>query len=235
MALSLHIALALVLAAVALPAKGDARVTRIAIDVPPYYAYPRPPGGAAQVAVHPAFDRLLASDRADDVARARDLIAKDNQNVMPTTLMVLAIRLYDVGLRDDAVFWYYAARDRYVTLARVADMKAPELAGVDAAMKAFVNRAGPAINGYAFCDVQKQQSIYRDALKWVLQNPYRAMLDPKVPARAGDREENLRAAMSGLMASAAKERDTLSSMPNVEEIQRQRRDSGADVKYCWRS
>ena len=29
------------------------------------------------------------------------------------TMMVLAIRLYDVGLRDDAVFWFYAAKDRY--------------------------------------------------------------------------------------------------------------------------
>ena len=33
------------------------------------------------------------------------------------TLMVLAIRLYDVGgCRDDAVFWFYAAENRYLTL-----------------------------------------------------------------------------------------------------------------------
>jgi hypothetical protein len=28
------------------------------------------------------------------------------------TMMVLAIRLYDAGLRDDAVFWFYVAKDR---------------------------------------------------------------------------------------------------------------------------
>ena len=38
--------------------------------------------------------------------------------------MVLAIRFYDVGLRDDAVFWFYAAKDRYLTLDEVVDVAA---------------------------------------------------------------------------------------------------------------
>ena len=42
------------------------------------------------------------------------------------TMMVLAIRLYDVGLRDDAVFWFYVARARYITLEDVLDVSARE-------------------------------------------------------------------------------------------------------------
>ena len=38
----------------------------------------------------------------------------------PMTIMVLAIRLYDVGLRDDAVFWFYAAKNRFATARRAS-------------------------------------------------------------------------------------------------------------------
>ena len=38
------------------------------------------------------------------------MIVAKPQVVTPMTMMVLAIRLYDVGLRDDAVFWFYASR-----------------------------------------------------------------------------------------------------------------------------
>ena len=44
------------------------------------------------------------------------------------TMMVLSIRLYDVGLRDDAVFWFYVAKDRYIVLSEVLNVKAPQLA-----------------------------------------------------------------------------------------------------------
>jgi len=38
------------------------------------------------------------------------MIVARPEAVTPMTMMVLAIRLYDVGLRDDAVFWFYASR-----------------------------------------------------------------------------------------------------------------------------
>jgi hypothetical protein len=44
------------------------------------------------------------------------MIVAKPQVVTPMTMMVLAIRLYDVGLRDDAVFWFYASKDRFQTL-----------------------------------------------------------------------------------------------------------------------
>ena len=47
------------------------------------------------------------------------------------TMMVLAIRLYDVGLRDDAVFWFYVAKDRTIVLSDVLNVKTPQLAQAD--------------------------------------------------------------------------------------------------------
>jgi hypothetical protein len=64
------------------------------------------PDGTPSVAVGKTYDTLLASNRRDDIVRARDEINRNNSLVTPMTLMVLAIRLYDVGLRDDSVFWF---------------------------------------------------------------------------------------------------------------------------------
>jgi hypothetical protein len=88
------------------------------------------------------------------------------------TLMVLAIRLYDVGLRDDAVFWFYVAKNRYLTLEDVVDVSMPGLASVNAAMKNFAGQVGPYINGYAFCDPGKQHDTMLKAIAWVEKNPY---------------------------------------------------------------
>jgi len=150
------------------------------------------------------------------------------------TMMVLAIRLYDVGLRDDSVFWFYAAKDRFVTLAGVSDTKSIELAQVEDAVKNFAFLAGPIINGYAFCDVAKQQELRRKALKWAVDNPYKAMFLPQVPALAGDREQNLKKAIAEITAAAAKERDYLSKPANVSEIKAKRRHSEADTMFCWK-
>jgi hypothetical protein len=211
----------------------DVRVKRVAIYVEPYYASSREPDDTPRVNVYKALDRLLASNDAQDIARARDLVKADNENVTPMTLMVLAIRLYDVGLRDDAVFWYYAARNRMITTMRVADMKA--LADVERAMRDFVALAGPVINGYAFCDIDKQKAIARSAAKWTVDHPYMALLEPKVPALAGDRKENMRKAFNEVMESTAKEQAWLDSMANVDDLKKRRRESGADEKYCWKT
>ena len=54
---------------------------------------------------------------------------------------------------------------------RVADMKARELGNAERAMKDFVHLVGPVINGYAFCDIEKQKTIAKDALKWTIDHP----------------------------------------------------------------
>jgi hypothetical protein len=230
-------AAALLLVLVLLPPAAraaDERVKRIAIYVEPYYAASREPDGTPRVEVASRYDRLLASNDKDDIARARDLIAREWEYITPMTLMVLAIRLYDVGLRDDAVFWYHAARNRFITVMRVADMKAVAFGNTERAMRDFVQLVGPVINGYAFCDIEKQKAIVKSALKWTIDHPYTALLDPAIPALPGDRRENFRKAFNELMTDVARGEAYLDAMPNVEELNKKRRESGADVKYCWR-
>ncbi|MFO1397657.1 MAG: hypothetical protein U1F48_11400 [Burkholderiales bacterium] len=184
-------------------ALAQAPVKRIDIYVTPYYEAARDPGGTPEVAVGKTFDALLASNRREDIVKARELIAQGNALVTPMTLMVLAIRLYDTGLRDDAVFWFYAAKDRYATLAGVADMRAPSLAQVEDATRNFATLAGPVINGYAFCNLANQQKIAARALQWTIDNPYQALMLPQLPALPGDRTQNRDRALAQLRDAAA--------------------------------
>ena len=121
------------------------------------------------------------------------------------TMMVLAIRLYDVGLRDDAVFWFYVAKDRYIVLSDVLNVKTPQLAQADDAVRNFATLAGPVINGYAFCDLARQKAAHAKAVEWVEANPYEVMFRPDVPALPGDRAANAKRAIANAKERAAKE------------------------------
>jgi len=138
-------------------------VRRIGLEVQPYYQAARTPDGAPQVAVGKAYNGLLASNKREDILAARDLITASPKLVTPMVLMVLAIRFYDVGLRDEAVFWFYAAKDRYIVLSEVLDVKTAQLAQADDAVRSFATLAGPVINGYAFCDLAKQKELHAKA------------------------------------------------------------------------
>src|SRR4029077_9149624 len=181
-------------------------VRRIGLEVQPYYQAARTPDGAPQVAVGKAYNGLLASNKREDILAVRDLIVANPKLVTPMTMMVLAIRFYDVGLRDDAVLWFYIAKDRYIVMSEVLNVKTSQLAQAEEAVKNFATLAGPFINGYAFCDLAKQQELHAKAVKWVEDNPYEVMFMAQVPALPGDRAENAKRAIAGAKERAVKER-----------------------------
>ncbi len=219
----------------ALPAVAFAAepIKRVSIYVEPFYN-----SGAAgetpKVAVGKAFNALLASGKREDILAAHDLIIAKPGTVTPMTMMVLAIRLYDIGLRDDAVFWFYVAKDRFITLSEVAVPNAPQLAQAEDAIKNFSTLAGPVINGYAFCDLAKQKSIRLKALEWVEANPYEVAFMTQLPARSADRKAALAAAVGNAKANAAKERAYFDDPKTVETYYATRKRNEADAKYCWK-
>ena len=222
------------LALPALAAAPDAApVRQIAVYVQPYYAAAEKPGDRPQVKVGAKFDALLASNRKADIVAARDLVLAEPQRVTPMTMMVVAIRLYDVGLRDDAVFWFYVAKDRYFTVRGVLDVNTPALAQVEDAVRNFATLAGPAINGYAFCDLAKQQEARRKSIAWVEKNRYEALFTEQLPARPGNRAENLRKALEGIRDGAERERRHLEDPKNRQELAKARKDNQVDARFCW--
>ena len=186
------------------------------------------------MAVGKQYNDLLASNRREDILAARDLIAAKPQRVTPMTLMVLAIRFYDVGLRDDAVFWFYAAKDRYIVMSEVLDVKTPALAQAADAVGSFAVLAGPIINGYAFCDLAKQKELHGKAVAWVESNPYEVMFMAQMPALPGDRAANHKRALANAKERAAKERGYFDDGKNREAFYATRKKNDMDAKFCWK-
>jgi len=209
-------------------------VRHIEIYVEPFYRAAITPDGKPNVAVGGRFDALLASNRREDILAARDLIIADPKLITPMTIMVLAIRLYDVGLRDDAVFWFYVAKDRYLVLSEVLDVNTQALAQADDAIRSFATLAGPVINGYAFCDLARQSEFHVKAIDWVENNPYQVMFMEGAPALPGNRRETLKRALANAREHAAKEREYFADSKNREAFYAMRKANDADVKFCWK-
>ena len=227
-------ALAAVLVAWPLAAVAAEPVRTVPIYVEPFYRSAATPDGAPQVAVGSQFNTLLASNKREDILAARDLIEAKPNLITPMTLMVLAIRFYDVGLRDDAVFWFYVAKDRYIVMSEVLDVNTRQLAQADDAVRSFSTLAGPVINGYAFCDLAKQQELHAKAVAWVESHPYDVMFMAQAPALPGDRAENHKRAIANAKERAAKERAYFDDPKTVEAFYSTRKRNEADVKFCWK-
>ena len=161
------------------------------------------------------------------------MVVADPKLVTPMTMMVLAVRLYDVGERDEAVFWFYVAKDRTVILTGVATPNARPIAQAVEAVIAFANLAGPYINGYAYCDFKNQQAIRRRALDWVAANPYQAMFLQQIPARSEDRSALAAQELRRLRDNAGKEAAYLEDTKTREEFYATRKQNEMEAKFCW--
>ena len=221
------------LLALPLGAQASEPVRSVDIYVQPFYEAAKTPGAAPKVAVGRSFNDLLASSRREDILKVRDMIAGDPKLTTPMTMMVLAIRLYDVELRDDAVFWFYAAKDRFIALSEVLDVPAAGLTQAEDAVKAFATLAGPVINGYAFCDLAKQKALRAKSLEWLENNPYEAIFMSRLAAKPGDRGANLKLAVQSIRAAAEKERAYFDDPKHVAEFLATRKKNDMDAKFCW--
>ena len=223
-----------VLGIAVLPALAAYQVRVVPVRVAPYYEAGDHRADRPRIATHSGFDRLLESTRPEDIRKVGDAIKAEPEGVNPITMMVLAIRSYDVGLRDESVFWYYAGRDRMATASAVLDKGFAEVARIDAATRAFVLRAGPTINGYALCDVDRYRRIRREALEWVDKNPFATIFIETIPARPGDRRSLLARSVRELRTEVEEEAAALGRPEEAAKRAAARREAEADDKYCWK-
>jgi hypothetical protein len=209
-------------------------VRRVGVYVQPYYEAARAANTPPKVAVGRTYDGLLSSMQRDDIVKARDTVLADPENVTPMTMMVLAIRFYDVGMRDDAMFWFYVAKARYTTLEDVIDVRAPGLASASEAVKNFAILAGPTINGYAFCDRTKQYAANLKAIDWVEAHPYYVIFMDRIAAKPGDRKANLEKSIKAQRAYAEAEHAKFEDPKFTAQFTAARKKNGADTAYCWK-
>jgi hypothetical protein len=141
------------------PAGAPVRQAGRPIDAMPIYVTPFYNSKGPIVNVGPFSKDLAASDRDRLLATARAM--KGQFSTLPAEAMyVAAIRLYDHGARDEALYWFYAAQYRARLFRAVLDPRTIGGLGAEAferqhAHAAFHQLVGAFINGYAGCDTER--------------------------------------------------------------------------------
>ena len=212
-------------------AANDGKVRSVDIYVTPYYSANA--GKAEFVKVYDKIDDLLKSGKVEDFKKAEKIVQDAPQMVSPITLFVLSARAYDLGLRDDAVFWFYVAKNRAILLRGVIDMEGEKFTDVVAAIGAFMKLVGDVVNPYAFCDIKKQQDIADKALEWTKKNAYEAMFSPEFSSPHEDRKAALAKGIEKLESRNKKEKDYFLDKDNLAKFKAMRKQNGTDEKFCF--
>lgn len=130
---------------------GAAQQAPMPVYVTPFYDSEGP-----VVRVGP-FSRELAAATPATIEAVVTALRQRQATLPALTMYVAAVRLYDLGRRDEAVYWFYCAQYRArlfqgaLDEQRVGGLGAPAFE-LRAAHNAFNQLAGEYINGYAGCD-----------------------------------------------------------------------------------
>ena len=122
---------------------------QIRVVIAPFYDWDGP-----KVEVGEYGKEIAASDAKSIVSLSVNL-KKQREKLKIETMYVLAIRLYDLGQKDESVYWFYSAQYRAKVFAAVLDKKSIGGIGdhtyeLTKAHIAFFVTSGMYINGYAF-------------------------------------------------------------------------------------
>jgi hypothetical protein len=125
--------------------------SHIDVYVTPYYNSKGPSVSVGR------FSSGLASAKEDEFLATITTMKKDWDQLTFPELYVAAIRLYDLGYRKEAVYWFYSAQYRGRQFGILLDQSKMGSIGSPGfellqAQNAFLQLVGPYINGYAFGD-----------------------------------------------------------------------------------
>ncbi len=200
--------------------------SRIPIYVTPFYDSEGP---LIQIG---EYSEALQSDDIELVIKTIDNMKANWDGLTVVAMYVAAIRLYDLGEKDEAVFWFYAAQHRGKLFQLLLDQTAVGSIGDPAfelghAHDSFAQLAGKFINGYAFCDLNKYVVIVNQALsKSSSVPPFQTIypyikFDNNADWDAG--REMVSDGLAGLISYVNE---------NGDQIREERELNGMDEKFC---
>lgn len=145
-----HVAVTLVPTHTPLPAKVSVAMP---IAVTPFYDSEGP-----QISVGSYSQRLGLTDLTALNGLAQEM-AEQKHLLTPEEMYVLAIRFYDLGDKDESVYWYYEAQFRAKLFQQAIEPAQMVRVGettfkLTTAYDSFQQLAGDFINGYAGCDLE---------------------------------------------------------------------------------
>lgn len=200
-------------------------VDQIAIYVTPFY---NSAGPVVRIGQYSAG--LASHDERDVVATVRQM-KRHWKELRFYELYAGAIRLYDLGYRNEAVYWFYTAQYRGRLFAMIADAKKLGTIGDRAfelyhAQNAFFELAGPVLNGYAFGDVERLDGVLRRVER---ENGAVPDLDALYPGAAFIPKNEWAAKNADLASGLRKLASTLSAQR--AEIATQREQNGTAARF----
>ena len=197
----------------------------IHVYVTPYYDSKGP---AVKVG---RFSAGLASAKEDDFLATIAEMKKDWDRLTFPELYVGAIRLYDMGYRKEAVYWFYSAQYRGRQFGVLLDQTKMGTIGSPGfellhAQNAFYQLVGPYINGYAFGDTDGLVKIVEKVQKEGRQIPDLQADYPGVTFKSksewSSANTNLADGMNELISMVKEKKD---------DIKRQRIERGMEEKF----
>jgi hypothetical protein len=197
----------------------------IDVYVTPYYDSKGP---AVKVG---RFSAGLASAKEDDFLTTIAEMKKDWDRLTFPQLYVGAIRLYDLGYRKEAVYWFYSAQYRGRQFGVLLDQTKMGTIGSSGfellhAQNAFYQLVGPYINGYAFGDTDGLVKIVERVQKEGRRIPDLQAAYPGVIFKSksewGSANTNLSDGMNELISMVKEKKD---------DIKRQRIERGVEEKF----
>lgn len=178
------------------------------------------------------FSQQLRTEDLRELTLLAQEMEQQRDVLTPEQMFVLAIRLYDLGEKDNSVYWFYEAQFRAKLFLKTLD--ADHIAGVSeqssgllASYDAFTELAGEYINGYAGCDVDNWVKIAKIVKN---DNPTPPELDKIFPEAVFVERSQWQGINDEVAAGLGVLIDRLSQ--TKDEIRQQRQATDLDARYC---
>lgn len=202
-------------------------VKSIDIYVKPYYSSEK--GKAQNVFVHKQLDPLLRENSLKGYQSAVKFVEENSARISPITLFTLSARAYDFGLRDEAVKWFYRGQNRLITALYVLDLPKATVAE----NTGFSQVIGQFVNPYAFCDLNKQRQLAKEAVDWVISHPYEIIFIKALPSKFQDRHIALKEAEEKLKARLTTQDEFFADPQHKAKWQKERLENHVNERFCW--
>jgi len=199
--------------------------SHIDVYVTPYYNSKGPSVSVGR------FSSGLAAAKEDEFLATIGRMKKDWDELTFPELYVAAIRLYDLGYRKQAVYWFYSAQYRgrqFGVLLDQSKMGSIGSAGFELlhAQNAFFQLVGPYINGYAFGDTDRLVKVVERVQKDGRRIPDLQTIYPGVTFKS---KSDWESANSDLANGISKPISMLEE--KKDDIRRQRIQQGIEEKF----
>jgi hypothetical protein len=153
--------------------------TAMPIYITPYYN-----SEGLKIAVGEHSKKLAGAD-GKTILKICEELKKDLAKLPVEVIYVTAIRLYDLGHKDESVYWFYTAQFRHRVFISIIDQEQAGGIGDEGfeltqAYNSFFQLAGPYFNEYAFGDLKQLEKTLEKVIKEGKSLPKYGEIYPKV-------------------------------------------------------